>query len=158
MRVKRAQLQALRRDFEVLEMKIAELVTDYFCRVIVVANDIRNYGEDIQDVKIIEKILRTLADKFNYIVCSLEESKDIDLLSMDELQSSLIMHEQKFQRTNSEDQALKVTIDEGQGRGGCGKNIYRGRGHERGRGLVKKAIIECYRCHKLGQYKYECPT
>jgi hypothetical protein len=69
----------------------------------VVANDMRNYGEDMQDVKIIEKILRTLTDKFNYIVCSIEESKDIDLLSVDELQSSLIVHEQKFQRTNSED-------------------------------------------------------
>jgi hypothetical protein len=102
-RVKRAQLQALRRDFEVLEMKIGESVTDYFSRVMVVANDMRNYGEDMQDVKIIEKILRTLTDKFNYIVCSIEESKDIDLLSVDELQSSLIVHEQKFQRTNSED-------------------------------------------------------
>ena len=157
-RVKRAQLQALRRDFEVLEMKIGESVTDYFFRVMVVANDMRNYGEDMQDVKIVEKILSTLTDKFNYIVCSIEESKDIDLLSVDELQSSLIVHEQKFQRTNSEDQALKVTIDEGQGRGGRGRNTYRGRGYGRGRGFINKAIIECYRCHKLGHYKYECPT
>ena len=31
-RVKRAQLQALRRDFEVLQMKKGESVTDYFSR------------------------------------------------------------------------------------------------------------------------------
>jgi hypothetical protein len=74
-------------------MKIGESVTDYFSRVMVVANDMQNYGEDMQDVKIVEKILRTLTDKFNYIVCSIEESKDIDLLSVDELQSSLIVHE-----------------------------------------------------------------
>eukprot|EP00258_Populus_trichocarpa_P031704 XP_024447723.1 uncharacterized protein LOC112325426 [Populus trichocarpa] len=137
-RVKHAQLQALRRDFEVLEMKIGESVTDYFSRVMMVANDMRNYGEDMQDVKIVEKILRTLTDKFNYIVCSIEESKDIDLLSVDELQSSLIVHEQKFRRTNSEDQALKVTFDEGQGRGGRGRNTYRGRGYGRGRGFITK--------------------
>jgi hypothetical protein len=53
---------------------------------------------------------------------------------------------------------LKVTIDEGQGRGGRGRNTYRGRGYGRGHGFINKAIIECYRCHKLGHYKYECPT
>ena len=92
-KVQRAQLQSLRRDFEVLEMKVGKSVTDYFARVMIVANDMRNFGEDMPDVKIVEKILRTLTEKFNYIVCSIEESKDIDRLSVDELQSSLLVHE-----------------------------------------------------------------
>ncbi|KAL3630995.1 hypothetical protein CASFOL_023979 [Castilleja foliolosa] len=41
-RVKRAQLQTLRRTFELLEMKSGECVSDYFTRVMVVANDMRN--------------------------------------------------------------------------------------------------------------------
>eukprot|EP00257_Ricinus_communis_P025685 XP_025013099.1 uncharacterized protein LOC112534844 [Ricinus communis] len=97
-RVKRAQLQALRREFEVLEMKEGESVNDYFGRVIVVSNAMRNCGEEINDVKIVEKILRTLTERFNYVVCSIEESKDIDMLSVDQLQSSLLVHEQKFTR------------------------------------------------------------
>lgn len=52
----------------------------------------------MQDVTVVEKILRSLSEKFNYIICSIEESKDIDKLSVDELESSLIVHEQKFQR------------------------------------------------------------
>lgn len=28
----------------------------------------------------------------------------------------------------------------------------------RGRQTYNKAIIECYKCHKLGYYQYECPT
>ena len=84
-RVQRAQLQTLRREFEVLEMKTGELVSDYFSRVMLVANNMRNAGEDMQDAKIVEKILRTLTERFNYIVCSIEESKDIDSLSVDEL-------------------------------------------------------------------------
>ena len=50
-----------------------------------VANKMRIYGEQMRDVTIVKKILRSLNDKFNYIVCSIDESKDIDLLSIDEL-------------------------------------------------------------------------
>ena len=46
---------------------------------------------------------RNLTEKFNYVVCSIEESKDIDALTVDELQSSLIVHGQKFQRQNGEE-------------------------------------------------------
>lgn len=63
-----------------------------------VQEKMRTYGEQMQDVTVVEKILRSLSEKFNYIICSIEESKDIDKLSVDELESSLIVHEQKFQR------------------------------------------------------------
>ena len=97
-RVKRSHLQALRREFETLEMRTAEKVTEYFSRVITVANKMRIYGEDMQDVKVVEKILCSLTEKFNYVVCFIEESKDIDALTVNELQSSLIVHKHKFQR------------------------------------------------------------
>ena len=76
-----------------LEMKIGESVTNYFEKVMLVANDMRNLGENMSDMKIVERILRTLTEKYNYIVCSIEESKDINHLSVDELQSSLLVHE-----------------------------------------------------------------
>jgi len=53
----------------------------------------RFHGEEMKDIAIVEKILRSLAPKFDYIVCLIEESKDIDELSLDELQSSLLVHE-----------------------------------------------------------------
>ena len=97
-RVKKSHLQALRREFETLEMQSSEGVTEYFYRVMTVANKMQVYGEEMEDVKIVEKNLRTLTKKFNNIVCCIEESKDIDNLSVDELQSSLIVHEQKFRK------------------------------------------------------------
>lgn len=87
-RVKRAQLQRLRKTFKTLEMKIGEKVSDYFARVMEVTNDMRNCGEILEDVKIVEKILWSLTENFNFVVCSIEESKDIDRLSVDELQVS----------------------------------------------------------------------
>ena len=44
----------------------------------------RNCMEDMNDVKIIEKIVRFLTNNFSFVVC-IEESKDIDLLTVDEL-------------------------------------------------------------------------
>lgn len=84
-RVKRSILQELRKDFETLEMKIGESITDYFARVMSVASKMRAYGEQMKNVAIVEKILRSLTDKFNYIVCAIEESKDVDVLTIDEL-------------------------------------------------------------------------
>ncbi|XP_073268022.1 uncharacterized protein [Populus alba] len=127
-RVKRSILQTLRKEFETLEMKTGEHVTDYFAKVMTVASKMRIYGEQMRDVTIVEKILRSLTDRFNYIVCSIEESKDIDVLSIDELQSSLIVHEQKFQKHSMEEQALKVTYEERSYGRGQSRRIFRGGG------------------------------
>lgn len=158
-RVQRAQLQALRREFEILEMKEGETIVEYFSRVMTVANNMRNNGEAMQDIQIVEKILRTLTERFNYIVVSIEESNDINCLSVDELQSSLIVHEQKFRRRiNEEEQVFNVTQEErsGRGRGRSTFGGYRGRG--RGRpSPAYKAAIECFKCHKRGHFQYECP-
>ena len=125
----------------------------------------RNLGEDMQDIKIIEKILRMLSEKFTYIVCSIEESKDIDSLSVDALQSSLLVYEQKIVRHSKgnvkDEQVLKVTHEAGNssGSGGRGRGSF-GRGHGRGcrRGSFNKGLVECYKCHNLGHYQFECPN
>jgi hypothetical protein len=152
-RVRRAQLQIFRRNFEVLEMKQGEIVTSYFGRVMLVANDMRNLGESISD----EKILRTLTEKYNYIVCSIEESKDINHLSVDELQSSLLVHEQKFKRHDTDDHALRIYDDRFCGRG-RGRNNYRSQGRGGRTQTFNRDMVECFRCHKLGHFQYECPT
>lgn len=94
--VQKAQLERLKRSSEVLMMKSGESITGYFGRVMLVANEMRNCGGHMQDDAIEEKILRTLTEKWNFMVCSIEESKNISLMSVDTLMSSLLVHEQKF--------------------------------------------------------------
>lgn len=77
-------------------MKSGETVADYFSRVIAIINKMRIHGDKMEEVTIVEKILRTMTAKFNFVVCSIEESHNIDVLSVDELQSSLLIHEQKI--------------------------------------------------------------
>lgn len=136
-------------------MKQSESITDYFGRVIMIANDMRNYAEEMTNVKIVEKILRTLTKKWNYIVCSIEESKDIHQLFVDVLQSSLLVHEQKFKNDGEEEHALKVTHKESYGEKGHGRDSFiGGRGRGRGRQNCNMATIEFYKCHKLGHFQH----
>lgn len=81
-KVKRAQLQALRREFEVLGMKEGETVNEYFSRTLVIANKMNIQGEAITETSIVEKILRSMTEKFNYVVCSIEESNDVGTLKL----------------------------------------------------------------------------
>ncbi|KAM2122530.1 hypothetical protein ACFX1Q_020195 [Malus domestica] len=92
-------------------MKAGESVNEYFARTLTIANKMRSHGEKMEDVVVIEKILRSMVSKFDYVVCSIEESNDIDILSIDELQSSLLVHEQRMGRHTAEEQAFKVTYD-----------------------------------------------
>ncbi|XP_010268935.1 PREDICTED: uncharacterized protein LOC104605744 [Nelumbo nucifera] len=95
-RAKRQQLQALRSEFDTLRMKSGELVTNYFSRTMAIINKMWIHGNKTEDVTIVEKILRSMTPKFNFVVCSIEESHDIDELSIDELQSSLMVYEHKI--------------------------------------------------------------
>ncbi|XP_024984103.1 uncharacterized protein LOC112520030 [Cynara cardunculus var. scolymus] len=167
-RVKRAQLQALRRDFEVLQMQEGEAVTDYYARAMGITNNMRIHGEKMNDTTIVEKLLRSLTSKFDYVVCSIEESNDPDELSLDKLQSSLLVHEQKLKRRFIvEEQALKVSTasyfngrgrDSGRGRARGGGQVNRdsnSKGRDRDH---EKSKVECLRCHRYGHYASECYT
>ena len=58
-----------------------------------------------------------------------------------------------------DEQALKVTYDNrfGGRRGSQGRRAFRGRGRGRINPVFNKALIECYKCHQLGHFQYECP-
>lgn len=105
-----------------------------------------------EDNQIVENTLRTLSEKFTYIVFSIEESKDIYSLSVDALQSSLLCHEQKIMRhhpktTIKEEQVLQITSSKEGSFGGVrgrDRGAFRDRGCGRGRVELDKTQIECH--------------
>jgi hypothetical protein len=101
-KVNRAQLQALKGEFEMLRMKEKETVNDYFAKVLATVNKMKIQGERREERIVVEKILRSMGVKFNYVVCAIEESNNIETLSIDELQGSLLVHEQKMKPVKEE--------------------------------------------------------
>jgi hypothetical protein len=66
-------------------MKENEGVDEYFARTLTIANKIKIHGEKMDQVVIIEHILRSMTLRFDYVVCSVEESNNLDTLTIDEL-------------------------------------------------------------------------
>lgn len=91
--VKRAQLQALRKEFELLVMKEGEKIDSFLGRTLTVVNKMKTNGEVMEQSTDVSKILRSLTPKFNYVVCPIEESNDMSTMSIDE---SLLVHEQRL--------------------------------------------------------------
>ena len=136
-RANKQQHQALRLEFETLRMKSGESVTNYISRTMVIVNQMRIHGDKTNDVVVVEKILRSMTPNFNFVVCSIKEAHVVEELSIDELQSYLLIHERKICQQEKEEQVLKASTDNnfthrrGRGRGNRGRGSgYNGRGHQ----------------------------
>jgi gag-polypeptide of LTR copia-type len=94
-RVKQVRLQTLRGEFENLRMKESEDVSDYITRVEMMVNQLKRNGEETSESRVVEKILKSLTNDFENVVCAIEESKNLAEITVNELSSFLEAHEQK---------------------------------------------------------------
>ncbi|XP_050896254.1 uncharacterized protein LOC127102993 [Lathyrus oleraceus] len=138
--VNKIRLQTLRGDLERLFMVETELISNFFCRVLAVVNQLKRNGEDVDEVKVMEKMFRTLDPNFNFIVTNIEEKGDLKSMTIEQLMDSLQAYEEKqkriFFKKEVMEQLLQLNVKEAnyvnykiqRGRG-RGQDRGRGRGH-----------------------------
>ena len=76
-------------------MQEGETITKYSDRISLIINRIRLLGEDFKDNRIVEKILVTIPERFEFKISALEESKNLSAISLAELISALQAQEQR---------------------------------------------------------------
>nr|GMD82326.1 Retrovirus-related Pol polyprotein from transposon TNT 1-94 [Ipomoea batatas] len=124
-KAKRLQLQALRSEYETLRMKEGEKASEFISRVMALVSKLQSNGDQIDEAAIVEKILRSMTPKYNFVVCAIEEGNDTSKMTLDELESSLFSHKQKLNLPDIEaEQALKASVhDRSLSRGETDQNI-----------------------------------
>ncbi|KAJ8775228.1 hypothetical protein K2173_020232 [Erythroxylum novogranatense] len=94
-RMKKMQVLNLKRDFAALSMEEHESIQEYSYRLMTLVNKILLLGEDLSESKIVEKIFISLPEKFEAKLSSLEDSRDINDLTLYELLNALQAQEQR---------------------------------------------------------------
>ncbi|XP_019439021.1 PREDICTED: uncharacterized protein LOC109344724 [Lupinus angustifolius] len=165
-KIKKVKLQSLRKQCELLHMEEGDKVGEYFTKILTITNHMKGYGEAITDTMVIEKIMRSLLPRFDFIVVAIEESKDVTLMKIEELQSSLEAHELRLIERNPMKKAErkdkkwkgKQSLNRRKTSQDWSESSYK-----RGRSKLNynqkkfdKSKVECFNCHKLGHYSYEC--
>ena len=91
-------------------MKKSESIESYFSRLSDIKNEMKLNQYNISDRTFIEKILNTLPIKFDHVVVVIQEMKDLEDLSIEDLHGSLILHEQSINET--EEQRIMISGSE----------------------------------------------
>eukprot|EP00253_Pinus_taeda_P012822 PITA_12822 len=162
-KVKRAKLQTLRIQYESLRMHNDESVASYFLCIDEIVNCMKNLGEEIKEVVVVEKVLRSLSPKFDSKVYAIEEKDNLKNLTMSQLHRILTTYEmRKGGPSNRREVAFKVSgkvdhyepghMSEEEEESNFVKNLQRGTRRFRG-----KLPFKCFACGRVGHYAAKCP-
>jgi len=91
--VKSAKLQMLISRFEEIKMLEDEIFVGFYSKISDLRNSMMSLGKTASDVKLIRKILRSLPECFRIKVTTIEESKDLEEMKIEELVGSLQSYE-----------------------------------------------------------------
>lgn len=141
-----------------------EDIAKYFLRVDEVVNKIRGIDEDLKEIIIVQKVLRSLIERFNLKVSTIEQMKNLKSLTLDELLGTLISYETRISNGKStiKESILKANkkpkeehndscceSDEEEAK--FMKNIKRGSGKYK-----DKLPFKCFNCGKVGSFTSKC--
>jgi hypothetical protein len=139
-------------------MKEDETIGKYFLRVEGMVNAMKALGETIGEPSLVHKILRSLPDRFNPKVSSIEELNDLKTLSFDQLLGTLTAYEMRIvtDKPTSREASFKADKSEDSEPDEIEEKFVR----RLKKGLGKyqgKLPLKCFNCGKIGHFVNKCP-
>jgi hypothetical protein len=157
-KVKDAKIQTYRVQFEKQKMKEDETVGKYFLRVEELVNAMNALGEKIEEHSLVQKILRSLPDRFNPKVFAIEELNDLKALDFDQLLGTLTTYEIRIvkYKPTSREASFKADKNEDSEPDEIEANFVRrlkkGSGKYQG-----KLPFKFFNCGRIGHFSSKCP-
>jgi hypothetical protein len=111
-RVKEANAQRLLKEFENIAFSDGESVDDFAMRINALAADLRTSGEEIEDTRVVKKMLRVLPQRYAQIAISIETLLDLKTLTVEELVGRLRMAEDRIEAETVTDKTGRLLLTE----------------------------------------------
>ena len=101
---KRGRLQTHKKQYELIQIEDKVSLSDFFTRISKLVNLMKQCGETLANQGMLEKKLRYLSPIFDHIVVVvvIEESKDLNSMTIDHLQGSLEARAQRMNERGAE--------------------------------------------------------
>ena len=87
--VKKAKIQMLKHEFEMLTMREEESVANFAAKLTMLVAHMRSLGEKIAEGVIVSKLLHATPTKYDPITSSIEQFEDLDTMTLDEAIGSI---------------------------------------------------------------------
>jgi hypothetical protein len=157
-KVKDTKFQTYIVQFEQLKMKEDETVGKYFLRVEEMVNAMKALGEKIEEPSLVQKILRSLPDRFNPKVSAIEELNDLKTLEFDQLLGTLTAYEMRIVKDKPTSREASFKADKNEDsepdeiEAKFVKRLKKGSGKYKG-----KLPFKCFNYGKIGHFANKCP-
>ena len=88
-KVRAVKLQSIRADFEYMRMSENDSLDNYLAKFFEVVNDLKSLGEEVTEARLVQKLLMSLCRRYKSIVSIIEETRDLDVLRIEEVIASI---------------------------------------------------------------------
>ena len=103
--VKDTKISMLVHDYELFKVNENETINDMFSRFTNITNELKRLGKIYSSKDLVTKILRSLPRRWESKVTAIQEAKDLNILSLDDLLGSLTTHEIILNNQREEDES-----------------------------------------------------
>ncbi|XP_070035413.1 uncharacterized protein LOC142175743 [Nicotiana tabacum] len=93
--VKRSRIELLMRNYELFSLKESKAIQDMMTRFTIIINELKSLGKVFTLEELVSKVLRILPASWESKVTAIQEAKEMNKTSLDELVGNLKTHEMR---------------------------------------------------------------